>query len=52
MRVPALAVIEWRSKAVAADGEVKLWSGMATDIVRRQFDDAWKIEVDYPYGIE
>jgi len=25
---------------------------MATDIVRRQFDDAWKMEVDYPYGIE
>jgi uncharacterized protein (TIGR02246 family) len=48
----ALVVLEWRSKAVAADGEVRLWSGMATDIVRRQPDGEWKIVLDNPYGIE
>ena len=48
----ALVVLEWRSKSVAADGEVKLWSGMATDIVRRQPDGEWKIVLDNPYGIE
>ncbi len=48
----ALVVLEWRSKAVSADGEVRLWSGMATDIVRRQPDGEWKIVLDNPYGIE
>ena len=48
----ALVVLEWRSKAVAADGEIRLWSGMATDIVRRQPDGEWKIVLDNPYGIE
>ena len=48
----ALVVVEWRSKAVLAQGEVRLWSGMATDIVRRQPDGVWKIVLDNPYGIE
>ena len=48
----ALVVVEWRSKAVSAEGEVRLWSGMATDIVRRQPDGQWKIVLDNPYGIE
>lgn len=48
----ALVVVEWRSKAVSAEGEVRLWSGMATDIVRRQPDGNWKIVLDNPYGIE
>jgi len=48
----ALVVVEWRSKAVSAEGEVRLWSGMATDIVRRQSDGNWKIVLDNPYGIE
>lgn len=48
----ALVVLEWRSKAVASDGEVRLWSGMATDIVRRQPDGEWKIVLDNPYGVE
>jgi uncharacterized protein (TIGR02246 family) len=48
----ALVVLEWRSKAVSADGEVRLWCGMATDIVRRQPDGEWKIVLDNPYGIE
>ncbi len=48
----ALVVLEWRSKAVSAEGEVRLWSGMATDIVRRQPDGDWKIVLDNPYGIE
>lgn len=48
----ALVVVEWRSKAVASDGEVRLWSGTATDVVRRQPDGAWKIVLDNPYGIE
>jgi uncharacterized protein (TIGR02246 family) len=48
----ALVVVEWRSKAVSPAGEVKLWSGTATDIVRRQPDGAWKLVVDNPYGIE
>ena len=37
----------WRT----ADGEVEFWSGAVTDIVRRQPDGAWKIELDYPCGI-
>jgi uncharacterized protein (TIGR02246 family) len=48
----ALVVVEWRSKAVSPQGEVRLWSGMATDIVRRQADGNWKIVLDNPYGIE
>ena len=48
----ALVVVEWRSKAVSAEGEIRLWSGMATDIVRRQPDGAWKIVLDNPYGVE
>ena len=48
----ALVVVEWRSKAVSAAGEVRLWSGMATDIVRRQPDGGWKIVLDNPYGVE
>jgi uncharacterized protein (TIGR02246 family) len=48
----ALVVVEWRSKAISAEGEVRLWSGMATDIVRRQPDGEWKIVLDNPYGIE
>src|SRR5215470_554205 len=48
----ALVVIEWRSKSVSAEGAVKLWSGLATDIVRRQPDGSWKIVLDNPYGIE
>lgn len=48
----ALVVVAWRSKAVSADGEIRLWSGMATDIVRRQPDGEWKIVLDNPYGIE
>jgi uncharacterized protein (TIGR02246 family) len=48
----ALVVLEWRSKAISAEGEIKLWSGMATDIVRRQSDGEWKIVLDNPYGIE
>src|SRR5215470_9810210 len=27
----ALVVVEWRSKAVSSAGDVRLWSGMATD---------------------
>ena len=48
----ALVVVEWRSKAVGSDGETRLWSGLATDIVRRQPDGAWKIVLDNPYGVE
>ena len=48
----ALVVVEWRSKAVSPQGEVRLWSGLATDIVRRQPNGEWKIVLDNPYGIE
>ena len=48
----ALVIVEWRSKTVSSAGEVKLWTGMATDIVRRQPDGAWKVVLDNPYGIE
>lgn len=48
----AFVVVEWRSKAVSAAGEVKLWSGLATNIVRRQPDGEWKIVLDNPYGVE
>lgn len=48
----ALVVLEWRSKAISPGGEVKLWSGTATDIVRKQADGEWKLVLDNPYGIE
>ena len=48
----ALVVVEWRSKAVSAAGEIRLWSGLATNIVRRQPDGQWKIVLDNPYGVE
>jgi ketosteroid isomerase-like protein len=48
----ALVVVEWRSKAVSPVGEVRLWAGTATNIVRRQPDGSWKLVLDNPYGIE
>jgi len=48
----ALVVVEWRSKAVSSVGEVRLWAGTATNIVRRQPDGSWKLVLDNPYGIE
>ena len=47
-----LVVVEWKSKTVSSSGEVKVWAGTATDIVRRQSDGRWKLALDNPYGIE
>jgi uncharacterized protein (TIGR02246 family) len=48
----ALVVVDWKSKTVSPSGEVKVWAGTATDIVRRQPDGTWKLALDNPYGIE
>jgi uncharacterized protein (TIGR02246 family) len=47
----ALVVVEWRSKAVSAAGEVRQLAATAADILRRQPDGAWKFVLDNPYGI-
>ena len=47
-----LAVVDWKSKTVTSSGEAKVWTGTATDIVRRQPDGTWKLALDNPYGIE
>jgi ketosteroid isomerase-like protein len=48
----ALVVVQWRSKTVSSSGDVKVWTGTATDIARRQPDGTWKLALDNPYGVE
>jgi uncharacterized protein (TIGR02246 family) len=48
----ALVIVEWKSKAVLASGEIEALSGIATDVVRKQLDGRWKLAIDNPYGIE
>jgi uncharacterized protein (TIGR02246 family) len=48
----ALVILGWTSKTVSAAGDPKVWSGIATDIVRRQPDGRWKLVLDNPFGIE
>ena len=43
----ALVVVEWTEWTSA-----KHWTGIATDIVRKQSDGTWKVALDIPYGIE
>jgi uncharacterized protein (TIGR02246 family) len=45
-------VVEWKSKTVSSSGEAKVWTGTATDILRRQSDGTWKVVLHNPYGIE
>ena len=47
-----LVVVEWTTQTVSSSGDVKVWAGTATDIVRRQPDGTWKLALDNPYGIE
>ena len=48
----ALVIVKWASNAVSSSGEVKVWSGTAVDIARRQADGTWKLALDNPYGVE
>jgi uncharacterized protein (TIGR02246 family) len=48
----ALIILGWTSKAVSAAGDTKSWSGVATDIVRKQPDGRWKLVLDNSSGIE
>jgi uncharacterized protein (TIGR02246 family) len=48
----ALVVVAWTTKTVSSSREVKVWTGIATDIARRQSDGTWKLVLDVPYGIE
>jgi uncharacterized protein (TIGR02246 family) len=43
---------EWTSNTASSAGEAKQWASTATDIVRKQPDDTWKLALDIPYGIE
>lgn len=48
----ALVIVPFTQKAVTADGEAKVWTGIATDIVRQQSDGTWRLVLDNPFGIE
>ena len=48
----ALVIVKWTSKIVSSSGETKVWTGTATDIVRRQPDGTWKLALDNAYGVE
>ena len=48
----ALVIVKWTSRTVSSSGETKVWTGTATDIVRRQPDGTWKLALDNPYGVE
>jgi uncharacterized protein (TIGR02246 family) len=45
----ALVIVGWTS--TVSSGEPKVFSGTATDIVRRQADGIWKLVLDNPYGV-
>lgn len=45
----ALVIVEWTEWTSV---EAKHWTGIATDIVRKQPDGTWKLVLDIPYGIE
>ncbi len=45
----ALVIVKW---TLVFPDETKVLSAIATDIVRRQADGAWKLVLDNPYGIE
>ena len=45
----ALVIVGWTS--TLSSGEPKVFSGTATDIVRRQADGTWKLVLDNPYGV-
>jgi uncharacterized protein (TIGR02246 family) len=47
-----LAVVKWTSRTVSSSGEPRVWSGTATDILRRQANGTWKLALDNPYGVE
>jgi ketosteroid isomerase-like protein len=48
----ALIVRTWRSTAETSAGKSQDWSGVYTDIVRRQLDGTWKLVLDNPNGLE
>jgi len=48
----ALVIVNWSSATVSSSGETKVWTGTATDIVRRQLDGTWKLALDNPYGVD
>ena len=48
----ALIIGRWRSTAETSAGETKVWSGIYTDIVRRQLDGTWKLVLDNPNGFD
>jgi len=48
----ALIIGEWTSTAETSAGETEVWSGIYTDIVRKQPDGTWKLVLDNPNGVE
>jgi uncharacterized protein (TIGR02246 family) len=48
----ALVIGEWTSRAQTPNGDIKVWSGTYTDIVRKQPDGTWKLVLDNSHGVE
>ena len=48
----ALVIGEWTSTARTPMGDIKVWSGTYTDIVRKQPDGTWKLVLDNSHGVE
>ena len=46
----ALVNIEWSFNGTEPDGKVITITGKATDVLRRQSDDNWRILIDNPWG--
>lgn len=47
----ALVMFQWKSQATMPDGTLKTWTGLATDIVRRQADGRWLMVLDNACGV-
>src|SRR6476620_9066807 len=46
----ALVNTEWSFNGTGPDGKVVTITGKATDVLRRQSDDNWRILIDNPWG--
>ena len=48
----ALVNTEWSFNGTGPDGKVVTITGKATDVLRRQSDDNWRILIDNPWGTD
>ncbi|MDQ4068829.1 MAG: SgcJ/EcaC family oxidoreductase [Actinomycetota bacterium] len=47
----ALVLSTWTMEVTSPEGEASRWSGVATDVMRRQPDGTWRYVIDNPAGV-